>query len=189
VFPYGDGKFFELGRRVAGIIDARRAVKAVVDEPGIPGKVNSCGYRGRVGDDASYLKFAEHCHGALSEPGWMPRFEDNRPVRIKLSNRSQKSSDPRFVEALTRRKLKEEWAQFATEILNLVQKRLKLSWNENQGALVSDKPWNFNGEAKVGRRGGGPPGIGRRPVLTVKGRINLDAGKHFGVSLEMRTAA
>lgn len=81
--------------------------------------------------------------------------------------------------------LDEEWAEFVAEAGDLIEKGLKEGAGVAELRGVGDGFGEFDGEAEVGWRGGGPALPGFALVRAMEAGVDLDGVEAVGVALEV----
>lgn len=180
-----DSKVLEEGVVVAGIVGARGAVEAIVDEFWVAAGVCGLGGAfGRVGGYAGHGVLAEEAIGFRREPGGVAGLKCCF-AGIKLTERGEEIDGEERVEGQRRRKLEEERAEFWKDGLKVIKEGLEEGSGVAEPGTVGEEFWGFDGKAKVGWSFGGPAGPGRGAVQSVEGGIDFGAVKGAGVASEV----
>jgi hypothetical protein len=89
------------------------------------------------------------------------------------------------IEGQTRRKLKQQGPELRPEARHLGQEAIQAFVRADQAPRMRDRPRHLHGEAEPVRHRGGPPRVGRHPVGSIEGRVDLDRGEKLRVPLQM----
>jgi hypothetical protein len=114
----------------------------------------------------------------------MPRLQRDRPGEAAPRHTEKRVRD-REVEGEAWGQLDQQRAEPRAERGDLREETFERFHGVDQPPLVGDVPRDLGAEPEVGRNRLGPAGIGRRPVGTVKARVDLSDVESAAVAGEM----
>jgi hypothetical protein len=104
---------------------------------------------------------------------------------VELADGGEKVMGERLVKGKRGWELDEEWAEFGAEAGGFVEECLEKRAGVGELGFVGDGTGEFDGEAEVGRSGGGPALPGLAEVRAVEAGVDFDAVEAVGVALEV----
>jgi hypothetical protein len=115
----------------------------------------------------------------------MARLAHYEPV-VETTQELEEPARYAAVKIERRRQLHEERAALATQAIRFKQKPFQQDPGTPELVIVRNRAWNFDGESKILRRAGRPPGVRGRGVRAMKRRVDLGAAENATEALQVR---